>query len=695
MSSSAPLYPFAGNLIRDEARLNAVIQSLGVFLSQFLRMRYSATIDTHQSSSHAQRARALKLGLAFHELIDEDNEIMRMAMLENAELEERRQFDADHKKMEDLFNEMQLFCREYNVLLMILERFCSQCESRNSCLNLLQIAAPSEHGPPREISFFRAVEVHENSTGEFTLEVRRLIEGVVEEWLSTIEQKIKDNFDLKSGAFEEAIDRTLAAATREELASMISNQISMVGLYTADMKRNSHALRVDRLEELCKTHFGPGVRARCKEIQTRLVNSMTVMKRFCMLGLEECIAEYSKQHSLVILDFVRTPPRVLVDRPGYAATELHLEMLGSIVKRSLESTPPEVVHQLFDEWSANFGRAAIKQFLSWLNECIGIIQKQEIPESGFIPTLRYVRPPPPPWRTIDRVWAKSDTILALMPMQRSNGMKQQYLPIPDSVHASLRLVSLVWELVGFHDSYDAFFSPGEVLCCIVRNAVISERVTLQNTSFTLSNLIQALKPGANYRRAVCSLAQFRQDPNRERELRTALQILSKFPLHEIVTAASERSSLFRPDTIMNMVTSLLPNTIAFPSSWVVRRAMENALPIICQLRREITFDAMNGISSVAEALMSVRKVREWRGQTPELIITLEDAKEGVGGLCNLMKDMSKNKAVVHFGRLPRRQNHGFGNKEVFKINGLDFRKLLEQNSASYGESEDPMIVEED
>ena len=107
-------------------------------------------------------------------------------------------------------------------------------------------------------------------------------------------------------------------------------------------------------------------------------------------------------------------------------------------------------------------------------------------------------------------------------MKRTTGVHQQYLPIPDAVHVVVRLVSIVWELVGHHDSYEAFFSPGEVLCSIVKNAVAAERVTLQSTSIALMNTMQNMAPGASYRRAVSELSNFRRDPNREIQLRTAM-----------------------------------------------------------------------------------------------------------------------------------------------------------------------------
>jgi hypothetical protein len=686
-------YPVAVNLQTDTARVNALVSALGHFLARYLSMRFRV-VDMHKYQSPSDRLRAFRMGRPLHELIDEDNDLTLQAALQTATLAERCQFETQRSMLENFYHAASAFCRNYNIVLLKLNHFCRANSGRNDCIHLKDIAAPGDSGPCMEQNkcFFVAAQVDEDvETGYLTKEIAVLLEPMVDDWVSKCESKIKQRFKFNSNEEDELpADRQLALSTKRELSALIIKHVSMMDQFDEQLEtRPVQPLDASRLEQLCKMPYNSQIRKRCEEIRSSTILRMRLIKPICKRSMPDHVEKHCAENADEIVQFLRCTPKVLRERPGFSHAELHFEFLESIVKRAalaavhLSGSNSSLVTQLLNEWRDRVGQAALSELLRWVDESCAIMEKQVVPESGFLPTLCCVRPPAPPWRTSDETWYRSDSVLALMTnrMQRSTGVQQQYLPIPNAVHVVLRLVSIVWELIGHRDSYEAFFSPGEMLCSIVRNAVLAERITLQNTSMTLINILQNMAPGASYRRAVEDVRHFRKDPRREVELRTAMQHLSKFPLHEIVTAAYESSTIFdaNQSNMLNCAASLVPAGKSWHSTWIIRRALQSALPIICQLRREITLSPYVGVSRLGEALVSIPAVREWNASTPQLIITHEMAKQGISGIVEAMKHLSKQRHIVRYGRLPPSQRGEFGSKSVFTINAFDLAMLLGQS----------------
>ena len=674
-------------LSSDAPRLNALVSGLGRFLAQYLSMKFPVAA-THPFDSDVERQRALKVGRPFHELIEEDSDVASNALIRTATLQQRKVYDAQRRTLEAFYEEAKAFCRTYNIVLARLDQLCKERSGRNDCIRLKEIAAPGDEGPCREQvrCFFLALQLEENvSTGYFSRELALLIVPMVESWIDACEAEIKRRFDLCDGGCEELLmDRQLATATKKELTALIIKQVSMMETFDPDLEvRQPPPLQAEQLEQVCKLPFNAATLARCEQIRSDTMRVMKTMKPLCAREFTraDVVERHCVQHANDILTFLKRTPRVLRDRPGYSSLNLNFEFLEAIVKKAASSG--NLVFELLEEWRQSVGQGALTQLSRWIDASCLIMEKQEIPESGFLPTLCCVRPPTPPWRSSDRNWHKGNSALALIAscMKRTTGVHQQYLPIPNAVHAVVRLVSMVWELVGHHDSYEAFFAPGEVLCSIVKNTVAAERVTLQSTFITLNNTMQNMAPGASYRRAVLELINFRRDPKREIQLRTAMQCLSKFPLHEIVTAAYENSRIFHAIQInlLNCASGLVDGGRNWDSTWVVRRALQTALPIICQLGREARISPFVAASPLGEALLSIPAIREWNASSPQLIVTLEEAKRGVNGIVEAMKHLSEKRRIVRYGRLPPSQRGEFGSKAVFVVNAYDLVNLLSQS----------------
>lgn len=684
--------------MQNKEKRRALINDLGNFLSNWLQIRHGCKIETHTHRNGHRRTKQLKEGAQLIELIVEDGastfeQIYCKDTHGSLSLEQRLRLEEDRVSTQEWMTRILNYCEDYRELLDILEQECSKqpfidlayavaaglvCENSTSSID-----SP-------EPGYFLSEQIDDRvSVGGFCKKLSNAINEKAHEWLIECERAISDRF-FESCPSENHEERKRSKQVRSVLASMISQHVAMDGFFEADLcKYRGSTLNPRAFENLCNWIFNGRIREDCEVKRTQQISELTSLRTVCSTTAVEKSARHICESQTSMLKTLRNVPRVLRERPGYKNSFLHLEMLIGIVKDANSENLVLVAAQVA-EWAHKVGKSQMWMFSQWILDSIAILEKQHLPNNEILPTLCKVFPPMPTWTDPSRATQAYVDLKACNAHSSSSLPKSSntYLPMSQSVERSLRLVSLVWELAGHKQTYNGFFAPGHVMCSLVRQIVPLERVNTAYVKETIESWVLAYSLGQNYRNAVTDIQCFRGSIV-ESDMRSAVRQLSRWSLNDILTLAFEKSPLFFSNewavldaAIFSLGKTNTRHHISLTNS-AIRKALENACPVLFEIRNEARVSPSVASNELAEFLMSIPSIRQWNGNGDELILTHDDVATAGVDVPERLRQLSKTNSLVHFGRRPNKEKHIWKTMRVYTFNGYDLRTLLAPNTISH------------
>jgi hypothetical protein len=630
---------------------------------------------------------------------------------------ERRAVEQQRRVLDERIEALCRFCDRYRFLLSAMAR--SYCEGGllNESIDLYPIVATDDlpsGGYFVRISLSDAVRgtasvsttpppIHQKSSedkvtvGGFAIELARLLEAPIERWILECEARIEalvpfheDDVDnLDACALDAHRKRTL----RRRLVRLLSEHVAMVGFFVASegptilLERRGSRMTTELMEALISDYANEDVYASCEAMREKSISQLQLLLALCEHHHHhhppESLAQLISEHQMAFLNVLRSPPSVLVRRPGYGSCDFRFHTLRSIVMSTTSATQSLTVVQL-REWRHSIGGVAVGQLERFLTQSIDIIRKQVFPARGFVPTLRDLVPPPPTWS--DPSHASDAYMFTRASLPLTSRHSEAHMQLPSTTEHSLRLISLVWEIMAYPNMQECYFTPGRVSVRYLREVVSIEQVNVAFAAMTLGAWKQKCGLGQTYRGAANAITNFRGS-DIETRVRETFAKLCKWSLMDIMSVVSEEHSpLFHStqwrlvDAVSQTMRSENPNGVAVQCSGVLGRVLDVVEPIVLTLRTDAGLRPVARPHPLADLLRIVPAIRNWDGRSDELILTTEDvAKSNSRRVRELLHSLSDQHSIVHYGRLGRGKKTkelGYGSKRVFLFNGPDLGAVL-------------------
>lgn len=702
---------FAPNtsLITENLKRRALIGDLGNFLAHWLSIRHGCRIETHTTRNGTRRIKQLLHGAQLVELIVEDGastfeQIYCKDSHGCLSLDQRISLEKDRVKADEWMLRIKDFCEDYQMLLDVLDQECS----KQAFIDLAYAVAGglvcdekktdvSSYVSTPEPGYFVTENVDGRvSVGGFSRKLASAVKEKAHGWLLECERAISERYFAESHRCNETADeRARSKRVRSALAEMISKHVAMDGFFEDDdlCTYRGSTLNPKAFEGLCSWIFDDRVREKCEVIREMQIKELSSLRIVCSSNDVEKSARWICECQISILKTLRNPPRVLRDRPGFKSALLYFEMLIGVVRDATLHNLVLVAAQL-SEWAYKVGRAQMWRLSEWLHEGTKILEKQVLPKNNILPTLVRVFPPMPTWTDSARASQSYVNLKASQSCISGNSsslpkscniLEQAYLPMPQSVEQSLRLVSMVWELAGHRETYNGFFAPGYVMCSLVRQIVPLERVNTAYVKETIESWIEAYSLGQNYRNAVAEIQCF-SGSIVESDIRSAVRRLSRWSLNDILTLAFEKSPMFFSNewalldaTLFSMGQATTKDehdvSISLTNS-AIRKALEHACPVLFQIRNEARVSPSVASNEAVEFLYSIPAIQQWNRLGQELILSHDDVAAAGVGVVERLREMSKTRFLVHFGKRPAKEKHIWKTMRVYTFNAHDLRMLL-------------------
>lgn len=537
--------------------------------------------------------------------------------------------------------------------------------------------------------------------GGFSLELSKILEAPVSEWLQNLEKKLAELVpeDLQT----QRCDDEYLTKARDKLTRLLSDHIAMVGFFREKQcYSNVPTIELEYVGVRLSTETMDGItREILEEEMPRVyriheddVLKLKSLRMVCTDSLEVA-AEAVYERKTAILSCIRTPPPILNDRLVLFRDEL--DRLSSIIRNAPGYTPALLIAQI-SEWRKSAGKQAVKM-ASILSGAIDRLKSQLPPTSGFLPTLRFVQPPEAGW--VDSSSLVETYIETRLSLPVSKLKNESTMRMPASAERVLRLVSIVWELLACEPTRDLMFTPGRVKIKFLRDVLSIEEVNLNFATSQLHIWIQTVSLGRNFRGASRAITNFRGSEF-ENEVWEKFAKLSHWNLADLMSVVSEEKSPVFLRTQWKLVDALaavmMQNGMApVHCSGVLGRVLDVCEPMIKEMRLASTIHALARPHHLGQLLRALPKVRAWASSGAlgdELVLTVDDVQQTCSKqIKTTLLDLSSQRSIVHFGRLSRARgsDHGYGSKRVFRFNGNDLRAVL---FGEVVEEVDKRVVEE-
>lgn len=646
---------------------------------------------------------------------------------------ERRAVEASRRVLEERLEELCHFCDRYRNFLGQLACFVNQAalvgalhESVNLCaaavedgvpstgyfarVNLKQAvqgeknavttrqrrAAPSTTSMVSGSSMPRALRFEDENTfaGGFAIELCQLLEQPVDAWLEECESRIEERLvkARDSDEFEllgQSRDAHRKQSIRQKLVRILCEHISMVGFYEAlpgnvcVLEKRHPPLNTPMMEQLISECFDEQTLEMCNSMRETELMQLEVLRAVCCnrVGNDEPVDMVLK-HRTLLLRALRQPPAILKHQHGFESCDARFDALKSIVG-SCNAAPRSLVLVQLSEWRHALGQPRLRQLCALIDKAMRTLEAQKFPDMGFLPTLRFLQPPPPTW--CDHDGATETYILVKLKLPIAKLHNDALLRMPASTERLLRLISLVWELLAYENTRAFYFSPGRVAVRYLRDAVSIEQVNLTFATMVLRHWKQSADVGKSFRIASSSIGNYK-GADFENYVREAFSKLAKWNLVDLMSVISEGNSpMFLNtqwklvDALAHVMTQHRPNVPPVQCCGVLGRALDVIEPIVLALRLESGIRAFARPHPLGELLRTVPKIREWDGKSDELILTVDDVnRSGFKHIKQTLLDLSAQRSLVHHGKLSRAKGstHEFGKKRVFRFNGRDLLAVL-------------------
>lgn len=652
---------------------------------------------------------------SFLELIVEDGAATFLSShVRSSNLYERRAVEHHRRILEERIEALCRFCDRYRFLLTAMSRTYFDAGMLDESIDLYPIVAiddlpsggyfvrislsdavqgmSSISTLPQPVEWTKSSE-DKVTVGGFALELARLLESPIERWIIACEAKIEVLVPMREDECDRFQTRSRDVyrkqALRKRLVRMLSEHIAMVGLFLASegpailLERQESPMNTLLMENLISDFSDETTCDECEDIRNRSIEQLQLLLMLCGNDAPEKLAQLVAKHQRLFLVVLRTPPCVLVRRPGYSSCDFRFDTLRSIVMSTTSSTHSLTTVQL-REWRHSIGRSSVAQLEQFLNDAISILRKQRFPEHGFLPTLRHLEPPPPTW--CDSIGASDVYIFTrasvpLVPL-RSEG----HLQMLSSTEQILRLISMVWEMLAYEHIRDCFFTPGRVSARYLREVISIEQVNVAFATMTLSAWKQKCWLGQTYRGAATAITHF-HGSDIETHVREAFARLCNWSLVDIMSVVSEEHSpTFLAtqwklvDAVAQQMRAANPSGSTLQCSSVLGRVLDVVEPIALALRSDVGLRSIARPHPLADLLRTIPAIRRWDGTSPELILTIDDVMQSKSKRIRyLLQSLSSQNSIVRYGKLGRGREatqFGYGSKRVFRFNGHDLGAVL-------------------
>lgn len=689
-------------------RTNALLAGIARFLHVLLDMRFSTDALPSPAGGGAASPR-------FSELILKDGQATFSGVRSTAY--QRRLAELARAALERRMCWMLTHCENVDNMLLQLERLCVG-PLRNSIVDLYQAVAMHESQAlgyacklaigadedivvvPDDVQPGRRIV----SVGGIARPLAAALEPIVERWLLACDDAIEHWLVARDRAVNGTADaaehddpqHTYAdlmrrSTLRKTLARLLADHIAMRGFYACEGDadgfpspvRTPYVLGTPKMEELLRELFDAMAIERC---ETRRDDDMRRLELLGTLvgGDVDEAADALIENQRDLLRVLHVPPLVLMRRPGFAAGEFRLGALASIVRFAMEDER-EVVARKLAEWRGHTGRHALGRLAAFLRESAAMLSAWTIPARGCVPTLRFLSNiPAPAWTDA----CETRRALASVRADIAGAMAATVDPascVPRSIERCVRLLCLVWELLVYEKTCEAFFSHR------VRSSILLDVVRLAqiDASFAMPQLFDYCERcmiGANFRNSAIRIARFRGSEGLENRIRDAARGLSSFSLQELMCVTDEQLSPVFGQLQWRLVDAIHTSMgagrfrqLGGQSTAVVGTLLDSAAPLLLDLRSEYGMAFRAPPNALADLLRCFRPVREWEAaEGEELVLAKADLAGYSAQLVRALHGLHGKGVGVHLGRISRKHPRAatLGAARVLTLNGSDVRRAL-------------------
>ena len=537
--------------------------------------------------------------------------------------------------------------------------------------------------------------------GGLAAAVASTVEDDVKRWVveceSAIERDIVLNDDDES-VFA-LVDTMRTSTLRKELTLVITNHVAMIGLLRGDdddparLRERQPALNDVTLRRLLASQLDDDAVARCERCREDQIDRLLLLDRLCSLEPNVTITALLERGEDV-LRALRDPPRALYNLSGFASLDMRANQLAATMPLAMQGMALMVAAHI-DLWRVAVGASTRQQYSMLVGRAIESLRGWKLPKTGFLPTLHAATPPLPRWSDQKQAAAALERV---RPMLRRAAAPP--LPLPRAIERSLRLVSMIYEMLAWPELASACLKGGCIATRYVQAALGSQVLLAEHANTILAEWAQRVSLGENLRRATDQISTFRGSQY-EDAVRAAACHLAGVSFQEFLAVASEDHSpvLFHAqkwrivDAVAHGMGRVRFSSMSGCISNCVGLALDLAVPLFVDLRQELGLGPRSRPSQLALALQTVPKIR-WVADQPGqqlvqsgqrrddevVVLTHDDLRVGVPSVVEALRQLSTDHASgVRFGRLRSKRDaalHGTGQRRVFSLPLSTLRALL-------------------
>ena len=666
------------SLALTDQRRDGLVRSVAAFLHALLTTRHSASANSYAIDGDPHRLRT------FAELVVADgNATFALGLSSMPSVDERRYIETRHRQITKSVETLSAICDSHGTLLSKLCHLATVAPHDDVDLHAVvafegKIVVPffsrltvDERGDIAVVA--RASDSEAIRVGGLADALAVRVEVETTRWLIACEDSI-DGF-IGSTRTDTDADTEFAIADlvrrrtlRARLARMLAQHLAMKNHFEA--ADASSPLRLveqppcasdEKMQELLAEQLDAEEILRCRHRRDDDV------RRLRALG-ELCVEESANSVVFAVDDLVavlQAPPLALHRQPGYENENYFFERLACVARMATTTTAAVVATQV-SEWRNCIGAAALVRLHAFVAQALVDLETWEPPRSGFVPSLRQVRPPLPTWKRRENASESLTSVRRAMAMPDST-IANSTAYLPTGLEASLRLISMIWELFAYPSTSRDFFSRGRLRIGLIGDVAANELVTSTHASWTLCDWQQRLSLGKNYRNSVARLRNYRGDDTNDLEgtLRRAARNLSSFSLAEILAVSSEALSVTFDATRWRLVDA---TTVAMgrepfyefvgASTAVVDVALDVAVPILMDMRSEFGLRFSARPSALGDFLRTFKRVRNWKTDDGPLVLTHAEVADAGAEAIEILKELGTEGGILTYGRAPRTKTNG-------------------------------------
>jgi len=635
-------------LLSEEGRLEALIVDVGRFVAKFLEIRHTY-LELFTVPDLRTRQYRLVNGSSLSELIEEESPGTITTALEREQVLFEIQFVLE-------------FAREYIDSLSALNTLA---RLRCGTYDVIDLSLHMNRETMESHGFFVQHNIHDVvRIGGFVRSLQEATEESVLSWLHACDSLIGTTFGLDDCGFHQPRHHSIIGDEINELCNMICKTISM----NYDDECEWSRLSVSSLEMLLRCDMN---KSKMLDI---VVSAAAVDKErleallaVCNASDEAEMRQVFETHLQALSDAVSSPPVVLQTTPGFDSAAFQLRRLASALRSAAHNASLLSLHLL--QWRSDVGVDVVQSVVSAALNTLSI-KLQQVPESGFFPTLRSVsgRLPPPTWTSSgnDNEAVAADPVV----IAGGSGVATSLLGVFDPrAERRLRLVSLVWEIFAHPELGRVYFSEGRLLSTIVQQ---TSAIEVERACFgvqTLRDWKLQFVVGADLCQAKATLRDYRGG-DVENDLRRALCTLSNWPIEEVMAICCRDTALFGACyyRLNDATRDAMLRPFHIHNTNVVRQALVISNKIVYDARSSMGFDMRGVPTSIGDRLRVIPSIRNWDGNDNSLILSHDLVAEGGTDSVTLLREMSTERRFV----VKRRQK----TRMVFEFCGPLLRELL-------------------